>query len=222
MIVPEATDIDIASERSCRLFGGPAVDELLGDSTRNLCNIERGCVARGSSRTRRRANVTLGPNLLHLVLLVCALPCARYALSEMRHRPLPRGRLAAPALLAMACALVFLLFHLGSQRPPWVFAAALAGGLAIGALRGFTLQLQVDHMFDKVRLPRARGSFLVALGLVAAVLLEIGGSFAGPAGLPFRTIAPEIAAACAGMLTGRAMAIAMRWRGAPHVDLHRL
>lgn len=176
---------------------------------------------RGPSGARHCADVT-GPNLLHLVLLVCALPCARYTLSEMRHRPLPRGRLAAPALLAMACALVFLLFHLGSQRPPWVFAAALAGGLAIGALRGFTLQLQVDHMFDKVRLPRARGSFLVALGLVAAVLLEIGGSFSGLAGLPFRMIAPEIAAACAGMLTGRAMAIAMRWRGAPHVDLHRL
>jgi hypothetical protein len=140
----------------------------------------------------------------------------------MRHRPLPRGRLAAPALLAMACALVFLLFHLGSQRPPWIFAAALAAGLGIGALRGFTLLLQVDHTFDKVRLPRARGSFLVALGLVAAVLLEIGGSFTGPGGRPFRLIAPEIAAACAGMLTGRALAIAMRWRGAPHVDLHRL
>ena len=166
--------------------------------------------------------MTAGPNLLHLVLLACALPCARYTLSEMRHRPLPRGRLAAPALLAVACALVFLLFHLGSHRPPWLFAAALAAGLAIGALRGFTLQLQVDHMFDKVRLPRARGSFLVALGLVAAVMLEIGGSFAGPNGLPFRLIAPESAAACAGMLTGRAMAIAMRWRGAPHVDLHRL
>ena len=106
-------------------------------------------VIRGSSRPCRRADVTPGPNLLHLVLLVCALPCARYTLSEMRHRPLPRGRLAAPALLAMACALVFLLFHLGSQRPPWIFIAALAGGLAIGALRGFTLQLQVDHMFDK-------------------------------------------------------------------------
>jgi hypothetical protein len=156
------------------------------------------------------------------VLLVFALPCARFTLSEMRHRPLPRGRLAAPALLAMGCALVFLFIYLGSQRPPWVFAAALAAGLAIGALRGFTLQLQVDHMFDKIRLPRARGSFLVALGLVAAVLLEIGGSFAGPNGMPFRLIAPEIAAACAGMLTGRAVAIAMRWRGAPHVDLHRL
>jgi 4-hydroxybenzoate polyprenyltransferase len=170
---------------------------------------------------RRRADVTVGPNVLHLALLACALPCARYTLSEMRHRPLPRGRLAAPALLAMACALVFLLFQLGSQRPPWIFLAALAGGLAIGTLRGFTLQLQVDHMFDKVRLPRARGSFLVALAVVAAVSLEIGGAFAGPNGLPFRLVAPDIAAACAGMLTGRATAIAMRWRGAPHVDLHR-
>jgi hypothetical protein len=40
LIVHQATDIDIASERSCRLWG-PAVDELLGDSTRNMCNIER-------------------------------------------------------------------------------------------------------------------------------------------------------------------------------------
>ncbi len=203
-------------------FGGPAVGELFGYSTRNFCNIERGGVIRRSSCTCCSADVTGGPNVLHLVLLVCALPCARYTLSEMRHRPLPRGRLAAPPLLAMACALVFLLFHLGSQRPLWMFAAALAAGLAVGMLRGFTLQLQIDHMFDKIRLPRARGSFLVALGLVAAVILEIGGSLAGPAGLPFRLIAPEIAAACAGMLTGRAMAIAMRWRGAPHVDLHRL
>ena len=112
------------------------------------------------------------------------------------------------------------LLKLKDQR--WQSAADLLAALEPFLPGRRTLQLQVDHMFDKVRLPRARGSFLVALGLVAAVLLEIGGSFAGPAGLPFRTIAPEIAAACAGMLTGRAMAIAMRWRGAPHVDLHRL
>jgi hypothetical protein len=220
LIVHESTDIDSASECSSRLWG--AVGELFGDSTRNSCNIECGGVIRRPSRTRCSADVSAGSNLLHLVLLVCTLPCARYTLSEMRHRPLPRGRLAAPALLAMACALVFLLFHLGSQRPSWIFAAALAAGLAVGTLRGFTLQLEVDHMFDKIRLPRARGSFLVALALVAAVMLEIGGSLAGPSGLPFRLIAPEAAAACAGMLTGRAIAIAIRWRGAPHVDLHRL
>src|SRR4030095_1468753 len=203
-------------------FGGPAVDELLAVFTRIPRNIERERVIRGSSRARHSADVTLGPNVLHLVLLVFALPCARYTLSEMRHRPLPRGRLAAPALLAVGCALVFLFIHLGSQRPAWMFVAALAAGLAIGALRGFTLQLQVDHMFDKVPRPRALGSFLVALGLVAAVLLEIGGSFAGPNGLPFRLIAPEIAAACAGMLAGPAGGMARRWRRAPHVALHRL
>jgi hypothetical protein len=73
-------------------------------------------------------------------------------------------------------------------------------------------------MFARVRLPRARGSFLVALALVGAVLLEIGGALAGASGTPFRLVAPEIAAACAGMLTGRAVAIAMRWRGTPHID----
>jgi hypothetical protein len=100
----------------------------------------------------------------------------------------------------------------GSSPPPWLLDWLL--DLAIG--------VQVDHMFGKIRLSRARGSFLVALAVLAAVMLEIGGSLAGPYGLPFRLIAPEIAAACAGMLTGRAMAIAMRWRGALHVDLHRL
>jgi hypothetical protein len=50
------------------------------------------------------------------------------------------------------------------------------------------------------------------------VLLEIGGALAGTSGTPFRLVAPEIAAACAGMLTGRAVAIAMRWRGTPHID----
>lgn len=164
----------------------------------------------------------IGPNLLHLVLLGCALPCARYTFGEVRHRPLPRGRLAAPVLLAGACAMVFLLFHLGNRQPAWTFAASMFAGLIIGAVRGATIRLEIDHMFEKVRLPRASGSLVVALVLVGTVLLEIGGAFVGSAALPIREYAPEIAAACAGILTGRAMAIAIRWRGTPHVDLHRL
>jgi hypothetical protein len=162
----------------------------------------------------------IGPNLLHIVLLVFAMACTYFTLGEMNHRSLRLQRLFAPVLLSGGCALVFLLFHLGAARPHWVFGAFLVGGLAIGSVRGFTLPLQIDHMFDRVRLPRARGSFLVALALVGAVLLEIGGAFAGAAGTPLRLVAPEIAAACAGMLTGRAVAIAIRWRGTPHVDFH--
>jgi hypothetical protein len=158
------------------------------------------------------------PNLLHIVLLGFAVMCAYFTLGEMNHRSLRRPRLFAPVLFAAACALVFLLFHLGAKQPQWVFGAVFVGGLVIGTVRGFTLPLQIDHMFARVRLPRARGSFLVALALVGAVLLEIGGAFAGASGTPFRLVAPEIAAGCAGMLTGRAVAIAMRWRGTPHID----
>ena len=43
----------------------------------------------------------------------------------------------------------------------------------------------------------------------------------GTGGHRLGLVAPEIAAACAGMLVGRTAAIAIRWRGAPHVDRHR-
>jgi hypothetical protein len=165
--------------------------------------------------------VTVAPNVLHVLLLALALACARFTLSELRHRSLTRSRLMAPAGLALACALVFLFFQVGSHRTPWMLAAALLGGLGLGALRGFTMRLEVDHMYERARLPRARGSFLVALALVLAVLIEIGGAFVGPAALPFRLAAPEIVAACAGILTGRLFAIILRWKGAPHVALSR-
>ena len=165
--------------------------------------------------------MTVAPNVLHVFLLIFALACARFTLSELRHRPLTRSRLIAPAGLALACALVFLFFQAGAQRPSWLLAAALIGGLVLGALRGFTMRLEVDHMYERARLPRARGSFLVALALVLAVLIEIGSAFVGPAALPFRLAAPEIAAACAGVLTGRVFAIIVRWRAAcrPQSDL---
>ena len=165
--------------------------------------------------------MTVAPNVLHVLLLVFALACTRLTLSELRHRSLTRGRLLAPAGLALACALVFLFFQVGAQRAPWLLAVALLGGLALGALRGFTMRLEVDHMYERARLPRARGSFMVSLALVLAVLLEIGSAFIVPSALPFRLAAPEIVAACAGILTGRAFAIVVRWRGAPHVHLSR-
>ena len=165
--------------------------------------------------------MTVAPNVLHVLLLVFALACARFTLSEWRHRSLTRSRLIAPVGLALACALVFLFFQAGSHRPPWLLAVALIGGLGLGALRGFTMRLEVDHMYERARLPRARGSFMVALALVLAVLIEIIGAFVGPAALLFRLAALEIAAACAGILTGRVFAIIVRWKGAPHVALSR-
>jgi hypothetical protein len=94
-------------------------------------------------------------------------------------------------------------------------------GLAAGGAHGFTLPLEVDHMFERARLPRARGAIVVVLCLVGIVLLDIGGALLGEAALPLRHILPELAALCAGFLAGRVAAIAARWQRAPHVDLHR-
>lgn len=165
--------------------------------------------------------LVVGPNVLHIVLLGLAVPCVVYTLGEMRHWSLSRTRLAMPPLLAVACALVFLLIHLGSRQPAWMFGLSVLAGLAVGALRGFTVQLEVDHMFERIRLPRARGSFLIALVLLGAVLLEGGGALVGSRAELLRHVAPELAAVCAALLTGRAAAIAVRWRSVPHVDLRR-
>ena len=113
--------------------------------------------------------MTVGFNVLHVVLLACALFCVHFTLGEVRHRPLTRPRLWAPPLLSLACALIFLLIHLGTRQSPWTVAVAAGAGLAIGLLRGFTLAIEVDHQIDKVRLPRARGSLVLAL-----LLLEVG------------------------------------------------
>ena len=163
----------------------------------------------------------VGFNILHVAVLGGALLCAHGTLREMEHRPLTPGRLAAPVLLAFGCTLVFLLFHLGAHKPAWTFLAALGMGLVVGTMRGLSLALEVDHMFGRARLPRARGSFLVACGLIAIVLAEIAGALVGEAADPLRAILPELAAFCAGVLAGRAGGIAVRWRRAPHVDLHR-
>src|SRR5688500_15644331 len=110
------------------------------------------CVTRATSRVHAGM---IGPKLLHLVLLGLAVTLAYFTLCEMNRRSLRRPRLFAPVLFAAACALVFLLFHLGGKQPHWVFGAVLIGGLVIGTVRGVTLPLQIDHMFDRVRLPRA-------------------------------------------------------------------
>lgn len=131
------------------------------------------------------------------------------------------ARLWAPPLSSVGVAAAFLLIHLGTRQSAWTFAAAGFVGLAVGLVRGLTLKIEVDHMFDKVRLPRARGSFVLALVLLGAVALEVIGAFMGPVHVLYREFAPEIAAFCAGVFTFRAMAIRIRWRRVPYVDLHR-
>jgi len=165
--------------------------------------------------------VKFGLNFLHLVLLVTVVACLRLSVDELRSRCTRRSRLAWPALLGLVCAAIFLLFHVGVRQPPWIFGLALAIGVAAGAAKGIAIPLEVDHMFERVRLPGVRVTLVAAVLLAVAVALEIAGSLLGPPGLFLRLGAPPLAAASAGFLAGRSAVIALRCRRAPHVVLHR-
>lgn len=162
-----------------------------------------------------------GLNFLHLVMLVGVLTCVRLAAADLHSRSVRRSRLAWPAVLALACSAIFLLFHVGLRQPPWIFGLALAAGVLTGAARGIFVPLEVDHMFERVRLPPVQVTVVAALVLAVAVALEVAGSVLGPPGLVLRHAAPPLAAAAAGFLSGRAVVIALRCRHAPHVALHR-
>jgi hypothetical protein len=160
-------------------------------------------------------------NLLHLLLVLGAAGCVRLALREIRGRSMSLSRLFMLPLLAMVMAFIFLLFFLASQQPVWMFVAALVLGLLAGAARGITMALQFDQTWRLVRPTGRRVLLWVALLLAAAVAVELAGGIAGPAGALWRVAAAETAALCAGMFTGRAVAVAIRTTHLPHDELRR-
>jgi len=160
-------------------------------------------------------------NLLHLLLVLGAAGCVWLARREIRGRSMSLKRLFLLPLLSMAMALVFLLFFLAAHQPPWMFVAALLVGLAAGAARGATMALRFDQMWRLVRPTGRRVLLWVALLLAAAVAVEMAGAVVGPASVLWRAAAGGTAALCAGMFTGRAVAVAIRTTRLPHAELRR-
>ena len=164
-------------------------------------------------------------NLLHLLLVLSSLACVYSALQDVRaYRPSRPWRLAVVPAWAIIPALILLLFQLAAHQSPWLLGAPFALGLAAGAWRGATMELQFDRNYNLVR-PKGRRILLwVSLVLPAAAALEIAGSLVGAAsalGAPLRLAGAEIALLGAGLLLGRALVLAGRLLSAPHVDLRR-
>jgi len=160
-------------------------------------------------------------NLLHLLLVLGAAGCVRLALREIRGRSMSLSRLFLLPVLAMVMAFIFLLFFLATQQPPWMFVGALVLGLLAGALRGITMKLRFDQTWRLVRPTGRRVLLWVALLLAAAVAVEMAGAVVGPVSVLWRAAAGGTAALCAGMFTGRAVAVAIRTTRLPHAELRR-
>lgn len=160
-------------------------------------------------------------NLLHLVLVLGAMVAVHLALREIRGRSMRRWRLFALPAVSIGLAMILVLFELAARQPAWWFGATFVLGWAVGAVRGATMLLKVDQNFRLLRPTSQRALFWVTLAIPIAVGFEIGGAFAGPDGALWRLAGTLAMVLCAGLLTGRATALAFRLLNAPHVDLRR-
>lgn len=158
--------------------------------------------------------ISHGLNLLHILLLPSVAACFYFASQEAPRRTIRFERVLRAPAFALVAALLLTFFQVGMKQPIWPPLAALALGLAVGGTRGFTMKLEIDEYWLVVRPgPRRRLLVWVAALLVAAVAVDIGGAMAGSAGKIWRLSATLVAAACAGFLLGRALALMTRvWR----------
>jgi hypothetical protein len=129
-------------------------------------------------------------------------------------------RLAVPPCLAIVDAMVLLAGVFDATMThdaEWLVAMLV--GFVIGRTRGWTMTVQVDRTWSLVRLPPALDGLAAAAGLVVFALIDFMS-----AALEEAIVAPDHVAAgaalCAGYLGGRALAVAVRARRAPHVELH--
>jgi hypothetical protein len=158
-------------------------------------------------------------SLLQMVAVMAAACCVCLAASEGRAQPLKLRRLAGPPLLVALVAIILLSVGGASRQPVLMSSMALATGLLVGAVRGLTMRLQIDHMWNLILLSRTPDALCVALLVTLAVAISVGGVFAGPSGASYSLAATAISMLCAGVLTGRSVAVTVRSWHSPHVDL---
>ncbi len=152
-------------------------------------------------------------NLLHAVVLPSALACLYFALWESRRRTIRLRRLFWSPWLALLAALLLVFMEARMKQAVWPFWAALGASLVVGSVRGLTMKLEVDKYWLVVRPAGRRTVIWVAVLMVTAAFVDIAGAAIGPEGNIWRYYATLVAAACSGLLFGRALAMAGRvWR----------
>jgi FtsH-binding integral membrane protein len=162
--------------------------------------------------------VESGFNILHMTILLSALACLAIAWRESAGRSIMLPRLFTPPVLAGFTAVIMLLIAAGEPRLLWIWLAAGVAGAIVGAVRGATMVMRVDQVRSRLRMPNGRHIFLVAIVLVLAAADEVAVAVWGNSMSPHRALAPAVAALCGGLLTGRAIAVAIRIPYAPNEE----
>ena len=113
---------------------------------------------------------------------------------------------------ALFIALEMSLIQIGARNPPWTLGAAFLAGLAVGAARGFMIDIQHDMYRPRANVSRAAKLVLLGVAIVvgAAAMVEIAGAFASPALETARYWAALVGNACAGAMLARATVLTIR------------
>ena len=159
--------------------------------------------------------------VLHLGALICALGAIWGTWREAQGWPRRWPSLMGAAILVMLASanllLVQFLMEEGVLHKRWL--AGVVGGLAVGAWRGSRTNIQVDHLWGLMRLPRDRDGLWMSLLCAAIVVFEIASVFVDPLTQRQHVYVVAIAAGCGGFMMGRLFAILVRARLSPQEDL---
>ena len=160
-------------------------------------------------------------NLLHLVALLGAVGCLLLAIPEAGGRSMRASRMFATPTVALLTALVLLFIAFPEPWAREVWAGALVVGLVVGAARGSTMAILVDQVWTRVRLPNGWHTVWIAIALLIGVALEVLFAVVAKFAPSYHVIPGAVVALCAGMLAGRAVAVAIRIPQAPNDERPR-
>jgi hypothetical protein len=158
-------------------------------------------------------------SLSNLLTVMLALACLHTIAPQSRGGVVKLWRLALPPCFAAVEALVLLagVFDASmSHDAEWVIAALL--GAFLGRMRGWSMPVEVDRMWELVRLKPSFDGQLAALALVGWSAIDFTSASLEVPILACEHVAAG-AALFAGYLSARALAIAVRAMRAPHVEL---
>jgi hypothetical protein len=158
------------------------------------------------------------------VIILAALGALLSAVPEGRRRVIRPWRLLVPAALAGLSAFVEVVYpSLREFDQPEMWEFALIVGVA-GLVRGQFMAMEVDQIWNVIRLGRIRDALwasiaLVLLALIGAVEAYLVGPTRDPESPGIRILIEIGMTAAAGYLIGRA---ATAWFRIPHVPHHEL
>jgi len=156
---------------------------------------------------------------LDLAILLLAIAGALIAGRERQQRQVPRWHLLVPGLASTIGTLILLSYpDIRDLADPQMWTIGLAG-VAVGAVRGWALQMDSDHASARVRLHSGGDAAWVAWALVLLAALQGAIETGLRKENPYETTAELFMLITGGYLLGRSVVAWLRARSGMHVDL---